>query len=104
MIDASADMVLEAEVREALREVIDPELGFNIVDLGMIYDIGVTDEGAARVIMTTTVRGCPATDFLRQAVETRTAGVAGIGSVSVELTYDPPWSPMMAAPELAAQF
>ncbi|ODT72537.1 MAG: hypothetical protein ABS75_03535 [Pelagibacterium sp. SCN 63-23] len=104
MIEASPEMLLEAEIRAALRAVIDPELGHNIVDLGMIYDIVVVPGGGVNVAMTTTVPGCPATDFLRQAVEACTKALDGVRSVTVELTYDPPWTPDMATPELAARF
>jgi metal-sulfur cluster biosynthetic enzyme len=97
-------MEIEADIRAALREVIDPELGFNIVDLGMIYDIGVNDNGAVEVLMTTTTRFCPATGFLQEAVSERASSVPGVTAVQVELTYDPPWGPDMMSPEVSAQF
>lgn len=82
-------------VREALRVVIDPEIGFNIVDLGLVYDIAVEDGGIARVAMTTTTRGCPATDYLRDGVGAAAQSVNGVHRADVRLTYDPPWTPDM---------
>ncbi|MBB4186448.1 metal-sulfur cluster biosynthetic enzyme [Sinorhizobium terangae] len=60
---------LVERIRDALRIVIDPELGSNVVDLGLIYDIEVQEGGVVRVTMTTTVKGCPATAFLKEAVQ-----------------------------------
>ena len=95
------DEDLAGQVREALKLVIDPELGQNVVDLGMIYDVSVTSGCVATISMTTTTRGCPATGFIRQAVEDRAWSVEGIEFVDVQLTYDPPWSPARIAPEIA---
>lgn len=97
----AADMALAGQVREALKLVIDPELGQNVVDLGMIYDVLVTDGCVATIRMTTTTRGCPATGFIREAVGERAWAVDGIEFVDVILTYDPPWSPQLIAPEIA---
>jgi metal-sulfur cluster biosynthetic enzyme len=83
-----------AAVEQALRTVIDPELGENVVDLGLIYDIAVED-GVARVEMTTTTRGCPATAFLKDAVQAAAWAVSGIHYAEVKLTYEPQWSPAM---------
>lgn len=97
----AGDEDLTGQVREALKLVIDPELGQNVVDLGMIYDVSVTDGCVATISMTTTTRGCPATGFIRQAVEDRAWSVDGIEFVDVKLTYDPPWSPARIAPAIA---
>ena len=69
-------------IRDALRVVIDPELGENIVDLGFVYDISVSD-GAVRITMTATTPGCPAAGFLKKGVANSAARVPGIGSVDV---------------------
>ena len=95
------DEALALKVRSALKLVIDPELGQNVVDLSMIYDVLVTDGCIATIRMTTTTRGCPATGFIRQAVEDRAWSVEGIEYVDVKLTYDPPWSPALIASEIA---
>jgi len=95
------NLALAEQVREALKLVIDPELGQNVVDLGLIYDVRVTDGCVATIRMTTTTRGCPATGFIREAVGERAWSVEGIEYVDVILTYDPPWSPQLIAPEIA---
>ncbi|MDH6257613.1 metal-sulfur cluster assembly factor [Bradyrhizobium sp. BR13661] len=86
---------LTGRVREALRTVIDPEIGFNIVDLGLVYDIAIEDDAIARVAMTTTTRGCPATDYLRDGAGAAAQSVVGVHRADVTLTYDPPWTPNM---------
>jgi metal-sulfur cluster biosynthetic enzyme len=88
---------------EALKTVIDPELGYNIVDIGLVYDLEV--EGArARILLTTTTPGCPATDYIRQGAETCAASVPGIDKVEVTMTWMPPWSPDRMSDEAKAHF
>lgn len=88
-------------IRDALRVVIDPELGENIVDLGFVYDISVS-AGAVRITMTATTPGCPATSFLKEGVENAIADVPGVGSVDVTMTFDPPWTPSRIEPAVRA--
>jgi metal-sulfur cluster biosynthetic enzyme len=95
---------LTAQVTDALRLVIDPELGHNIVDLGLVYDVAVEDGGAASITMTTTTRGCPATNYLRDGAEQAAVSVEGVESVDVQLTYDPPWTPQMMNAETKRHF
>jgi len=80
-------------LREALRGVIDPEIGFNIVDIGLVYDIAVDGDANATITMTTTTRGCPASGFLKDGAGEAARSVAGVKRVDVALTYDPPWTP-----------
>ena len=86
---------LAERVKDALRVVIDPELGYNIVDLGLIYCVAVGEGGVARVLMTTTTRGCPATSYLKDGARDAASSVPGIEFADVTLTYDPPWTPHM---------
>jgi metal-sulfur cluster biosynthetic enzyme len=88
---------------DALRDVIDPELGYNIVDIGLVYDLGI-DGGRARILLTTTTPGCPATNFIRQAVKERAASAPGVSSVEVTMTWLPPWSPDRMSDEAKAHF
>ncbi|HZV57119.1 MAG TPA: metal-sulfur cluster assembly factor [Sphingobium sp.] len=88
-------------VMAALRRVIDPELGYNIVDLGLIYRVEI-DGGAVHVTMTTTTRGCPATDYLRNGAGDAVESALGVESVTVDLTYEPPWTPDMMSPKAKA--
>lgn len=94
----SADGLAE-RIRDALRLVIDPELGYNIVDLGLVYDVAVTEGGAVNIIMTTTTRGCPATSYLTDGACDAAGAVPAVEFVDVKLTYDPPWTPRMMSAE-----
>lgn len=86
-------------IKEALRLVIDPELGYNIVDLGLVYEVNVEDGGVVRVAMTTTTRGCPATGYLKDGARDAAWSVPSVEFVDIELTYDPPWTPDMMTPD-----
>jgi metal-sulfur cluster biosynthetic enzyme len=88
-------------VRDALRVVIDPELGENIVDLGFVYGIAVTD-GDVSIVMTATTRGCPAAGFLREGAVNAAMQVSGVRLVDVTMTFDPPWTPSMIEPSVRA--
>lgn len=91
-------------IKEALRRVIDPELGYNIVDLGLVYEVAMEQGGVARVTMTTTTQGCPATSYLMEGARDAAEGVPGVESVDVTLTYDPHWTPEMMSVEAKARF
>lgn len=88
-----------ATVKDALRVVIDPELGYNIVDLGLVYDVSISDGNIANITMTTTTRGCPATTYLRDGARNAAWSVEGIEFVDVKLTYEPQWTPQMMSPD-----
>jgi metal-sulfur cluster biosynthetic enzyme len=89
-------------VRDALRQVIDPELGYNIVDLGLVYDVTLGDGGVATVTMTTTTPGCPATNYLKTGAGEAAGSVEGVEFVDVKLTYEPRWTPDMMTPDAKA--
>ena len=91
------------DLANALRAVIDPELGYNIVDIGLIYDVEIED-GRARILLTTTTPGCPATNYIRQAVEECASAVPGVASVDVVMTWLPPWSPDRMSDEAKTHF
>jgi metal-sulfur cluster biosynthetic enzyme len=92
---------LVARVRDALRVVIDPELGQNIVDLGFVYDISA-DDGEVHITMTATTPGCPATGFLKDGVQAAAAAVPGVVAADVTMTFEPPWSPSLIEPAVRA--
>ena len=92
------------QIRAALRQVIDPELGYNIVDLGLIYDVAIEDGGVVHVIMTTTTPGCPATSYLKKGAGEAASTVPGIEFVDVKLTYEPRWTPELMSPEAKVNF
>lgn len=81
-----------ADVFEALHEVIDPELGYNIVDLGFIYSIEIVD-GIVEITMTMTTPGCPAGDYIVAGVHERCLRIPGVKDVDVTLVWEPAWSP-----------
>lgn len=86
---------LIARIRDALRNVIDPELGYNVVDLGFIYDIAVEEGGIVRITMTATTPGCPAAGYLKEGVANSAWSVADVEFVDVHVTFEPPWKPDM---------
>ncbi len=90
---------LERLVEIALRDVLDPEMGRSVVDLGLIYAIAAAPDGAVTITMTTTTRGCPLAGFLREAVAAAAGAISGVISVAVTLTYEPAWEPAMIAAE-----
>jgi metal-sulfur cluster biosynthetic enzyme len=80
------------EVIDALRVVEDPELGMDIVELGLLYDVEV--EGRkVHVTFSLTSMGCPVGPMIEQQIQETVAGMEGVGEVEPELTWDPPWSP-----------
>jgi metal-sulfur cluster biosynthetic enzyme len=85
-IELSRDAALSA-----LYAVIDPELGFNIVDLGLIYQIEV-QAGVIKVTMTMTTPGCPAQDYILSGVLECSQSLAGVRDVLIDLVWEPPWS------------
>lgn len=79
-------------VLDSLREVIDPELGHNIVDLGLIYGLEIQD-GIIRVTMTMTTPGCPAQDYILSGVHRCCGRLRNVADVRIDVVWDPPWSP-----------
>ncbi|MBI3079323.1 MAG: DUF542 domain-containing protein [Deltaproteobacteria bacterium] len=84
----------EAAVLQALEQIVDPELGINIVDLGLVYGVKVSD-GRVEVEMTLTVPGCPMHEALTAGVERVLRALPGVREVAVKIVWDPPWSPDM---------
>jgi len=84
--------LFEAEVIEQIRMVYDPEIPVNVYDLGLIYDIQVDDDKNVHLLMTLTSPACPVAGSLPGEVESAVRGTPGIGEVSIELTWDPPFT------------
>jgi metal-sulfur cluster biosynthetic enzyme len=80
------------EVVQALRQVEDPELGMDIVDLGLMYDVEL-ENGKVKVIHTLTSMGCPVGPMIQQQIDEVVRALPGVDDVEVELTWDPPWTP-----------
>jgi metal-sulfur cluster biosynthetic enzyme len=85
-------MATRDDVIEALRGVEDPELGMDIVDLGLLYDVEI-DGPKVKVIHTLTSMGCPVGPMIQENVDQVVRALPGVEDVDVELTWDPPWSP-----------
>ncbi|MBD0330235.1 MAG: metal-sulfur cluster assembly factor [Thermoleophilia bacterium] len=85
-------MPTKEEVVEALREVEDPELGMDIVELGLMYDVEVEDS-KVKVRYSLTSLGCPAGPMIEEGIHDAAASVPGVEHVETELTWDPPWTP-----------
>lgn len=83
---------IKEEILEALESVIDPELGVDIVNLGLIYGIELTEEGALTVDMTLTTVGCPLSDILTQSIHDAMEEVPEVESVKVNLVWEPAWT------------
>lgn len=99
-------MEINQLVQNALYEVIDPELGINIMDLGLVYQIGVLNEKDVNIVMTLTTPGCPLHDSITGGVEEAVKKINGIESVNVQITWQPAWSPekmSMKAKEILMQ-
>lgn len=85
-------MPSKEEVVEALRQVEDPELGMDIVELGLFYDVEI-DGPKVKVIHSLTSMGCPAGPMIQEDIRTVVANLDGVEEVEAELTWDPPWTP-----------
>ena len=91
-------MASQDQIIEKLRECIDPELGINIIDLGLVY--GVNIEGRqVSVIMTLTTPGCPLDSYFVQDITAKLKTIKDIKDVAIELTFEPPWSPAKMSQE-----
>ena len=90
---AVGPMVTGDDVHEALREVIDPELGLDIVSLGLVYGVDIAEDGDTTVRMTLTSPYCPMGPMIESQVHAATQFLPGVRDVKVDLVWDPPWDP-----------
>lgn len=95
-------MIVEDDVRTALRRVKDPELNLNIVDLGLVYEIEVSEGKDVHVEMTLTSPGCPAGPEIMSDAQRAIEGMEGVGTVDIELVWTPYWTPERIDPRLRA--
>ena len=99
---ADSVVVTSDDVLEALKEVFDPEIPVNVVDLGLVYGCKVQD-GDVYVKMTLTFPGCGMGSYIAQQAEWAIQDVEGVEEVEIELVFDPPWSPDLISPEARSQ-
>lgn len=94
---------MDDQVLDALREVIDPEIGVNVVDLGLVYSVNVQGKDV-RIAMTMTTPACPLHEYISEAAKTAVRRhVPEVEKVDVEIVWDPPWSPAMMSDEAKRQ-
>lgn len=86
-------MVDNEAVMQALRQVIDPEIGLDIVTLGLVYGVEGLEEGDVTVRMTMTSQGCPMTGIILGGAQDAVAGVPGVRSATMDLVWEPAWTP-----------
>ena len=85
--------VLRNSIIDAIKNVYDPEIPANIYDMGMIYEINISEDNSVKILMTVTAPNCPVVESLPVEVKEAAEKVEGVKSVWVELTFDPPWTP-----------
>lgn len=86
-------MNLEEKIFEELKSVYDPELGINVVDLGLIYSVGITEENDVSITMTLTTPGCPLHNSITSGIRYCVEGIEEVNKVDVNLVWQPAWSP-----------
>ncbi|WP_029520729.1 iron-sulfur cluster assembly protein [Persephonella sp. IF05-L8] len=91
--------VTKEEVYKALKNVIDPEIGFNIVDLGLVYDVDIQD-GNVKIKMTLSSPSCPLSGTILSWVESAVRNIEGVENVDIELVWEPPWTIERASDEV----
>lgn len=98
-------LVTEELVRGILSDVLDPEIQIDIVNLGMIYGVDISEDGKrVKVIMTLTTMGCPAYDSIHDEIVGKLRALPGVEEAEVELTFDPPWDKEMMSEEAKMVF
>lgn len=98
-IMASDLLKVEEDIVRMLKTVFDPEIPVNIYDLGLIYDVEVSDDMNVKVTMTLTAPNCPAADFILDDVRFKLESVQGVKNVIVDLTFEPQWHRDMMSDE-----
>ena len=86
-------MVSQEEIIDKLRLCLDPELGINIVDLGLVYSINISEGSKVNVLMTLTTALCPLDSYFVRDVTSKLKALKSVSDVSVEFTFEPPWTP-----------
>jgi metal-sulfur cluster biosynthetic enzyme len=92
-MDATAREKMRSLIYEALHDVYDPELGVNVVDLGLIYEIDVNEDGHVTITMTLTTPGCPMHEAIGEGVGVVLQDIPEVTSGEIHLVWDPPWEP-----------
>ena len=99
MLQATEIERTKQAIRQALYQVYDPELGVNIMDLGLVYDVAVTEEGVVSLTMTLTTPGCPMHEALGDGVGAALQHIPGLTGGEINLVWEPRWTPEMLSEE-----
>ncbi len=86
-------MTIHEALKSKLSEVMDPELGVSIVDLGLVYNVEIDQHGTCVITMTLTTIGCPLFGQIEHEIKTKVMELQEVKDVTIDLTFDPPWSP-----------
>jgi len=86
-------MITKEQILKKMKNVYDPEIPVNVVDLGLVYNIEIKEEGNIHILMTLTAPGCPIYKYIAEKVKREVSQLEGVKKVDVEFTFDPPWSP-----------
>ena len=97
--EVPANEDVKNSVIDALKSIYDPEIPVDIYELGLIYDVDISDDGDAVVTMTLTTPHCPVAESLPNEVELRVLSVPGVRDAEVKLVWDPPWDPSKMSDE-----
>ena len=98
-MDPQEIKILEEQIVNVCKNIYDPEIPVNIYELGLIYEIKVSEERKADIIMTLTTPNCPVAESLPQQVKDDIGSLAGVNEVDLELTFEPPWDQDMMTEE-----
>ncbi len=98
-MEANEKLLIEEKIVKMLKTVYDPEIPVNVYDLGLIYAIDLSDDGALRMDMTLTAPNCPAADFIVEDVRIKLESVEGVKSVDVNIVFEPEWNQDMMSEE-----
>jgi len=101
LLDVNTAVLSADTVRQALRQVKDPELDMNIVDLGLVYDVEV-DGGLVRINMTLTSPGCPAGPMITNDIYKAVRALEGVSDVDIDIVWEPYWTPERIDPKIRA--
>ena len=90
---------LENRIIEVIKTIYDPEIPVNIYELGLIYDVNVSDENMVKILMTLTTPNCPVAESLPQEVKDKVKSLDQVSDVELEMTFDPPWNKELMSDE-----
>jgi FeS assembly SUF system protein len=98
-MNAAQRQALEADIINVLSNIYDPEIPVNIYELGLIYEINISEQAEVKIVMTLTSPNCPVAESMPNEVKQKVAEIGGVKSSEIELTFEPPWDQEMLSDE-----